>query len=84
MVHHIARVNNVNDATPELGNRLRVVRAEKDLSQAAVAAMAGVTRQTIIAIESGGYCPSVRLALVLARALGRPVDEIFFLKEEES
>lgn len=74
----------MNDRTPELGNKLRVMRAEKDLSQVALAAMAGVTRQTIIAIESGGYCPSVRLALILARALGKQVDEIFFLEEAES
>ncbi len=73
----------MDESTPELGNRLRVLRAERDLSQAALAKMAGVTRQTIIAIENGGYCPSVRLALMLARSLERHVDEVFFLEEAE-
>lgn len=74
----------MDEKTPELGNRLRVLRAERDLSQAALAGMAGVTRQTIISIENGGYYPSVRLALILARALERRVDEVFFLEEAEN
>jgi len=41
----------------------------------------GVTRQTILAIEKGGYEPSVRLALELARALAVPVDDLFWLAE---
>lgn len=62
-----------------LGNRLRVARAERQLSQEQLAAMAGVTRQTISSIETGQYCPSALLAFQLAERLGKRVDELFFL-----
>jgi putative transcriptional regulator len=64
-----------------LGNRLRVARAELRLSQEALATLAGVTRQTIGAIENEQYCPSALLAFVLARCLGKPVADVFFLEE---
>lgn len=64
-----------------LGNRLRVARAEKELSQAALAELVGVTRQTISSIETGQYCPSALLAFLLAKALDKPVDELFYLEE---
>lgn len=66
---------------PKLENRLRVARAERDLSQEDLARLAGVTRQTISSIETGQYCPSALLAFVLAKRLGRHVDELFQLKE---
>ncbi|MCG3196044.1 MAG: hypothetical protein GHCLOJNM_00515 [bacterium] len=69
--------------TPTLGNRLKVARAERELSQEQLATLAGVTRQTISAIETGLYCPSALLAFVLANRLGKRVDELFFLKGEE-
>ncbi|NUN96309.1 MAG: helix-turn-helix transcriptional regulator [Candidatus Omnitrophica bacterium] len=69
--------------TPTLGNRLKVARAERELSQEQLANLAGVTRQTISAIETGLYCPSALLAFVLANRLGKRVDELFFLKGEE-
>ena len=65
-----------------LANHMRVARAEKRLSQEDLARMAGVTRQTIGAIENGPYCPSAMLAFVLARELERPVSELFYLEEE--
>jgi putative transcriptional regulator len=67
-----------------LGNRLRVARAERQLSQEQLAAMAGVTRQTISSIETGQYCPSALLAFQLAERLGKRVDELFFLDGEGS
>lgn len=67
-----------------LGNRLKVARAEKNLSQEQLAALAGVTRQTVSSIETGQYNPSALLALVLARRLGKTVEELFFLKEDPS
>jgi putative transcriptional regulator len=67
-----------------LGNRLRVVRAEDRLSQEQLARLAGVTRQTISAIENGQYCPSARLAFVMARELKRPITDLFFLEDEAS
>ena len=65
-----------------LRNRLRELRAERDLTQAALAEQVGVSRKTINTIENGVFIPSTLLALKLARALGRPVDEIFALDDE--
>ena len=67
-----------------LANRLKVARAEAGLSQSDLAAMVGVTRQTICSIETGQYCPSTLLAFLLARALGKPVDQLFMLEGAES
>ncbi|MDX9974993.1 MAG: helix-turn-helix transcriptional regulator [FCB group bacterium] len=64
-----------------LCNRLKVARAEKDLSQEQLALLAGVTRQTIGSIETGQYNPSALLALVLAQCLDKRIDELFFLEE---
>ena len=69
-------------ATQTLGNRLKVARAEAGLSQEKLADLAGVTRQTISAIETGLYCPSALLAFLLAKHLDKRVDELFFLNGE--
>jgi putative transcriptional regulator len=66
-----------------LCNRLKVARAEKDLSQDQLAALAGVTRQTISSIETGQYNPSALLALVLARRLGKAVEDLFYLEGDQ-
>jgi putative transcriptional regulator len=66
-----------------LQNRLRVARAEQRLSQEQLARMAGVTRQTISAIENGQYCPSALLAFILASELNKPVEELFYLDERK-
>lgn len=66
-----------------LCNRLKVARAEKDLSQEQLAGLAGVTRQTIGSIEAGDYNPSALLALLLARCLDKPVESLFFLEREK-
>lgn len=63
-------------------NRLRVARAERDLSQGELASSVGVSRQTISSIETGQYCPSTVLALRLARTLGEPVEQLFWLEGE--
>jgi len=68
---------------PKLENRLRVARAELQLSQEELAALVGVTRQTISSIETGQYCPSALLAFVLAKRLGKPVEDLFQLKETQ-
>lgn len=65
-----------------LGNRLRALRAERDLTQAALAELVGVSRKTINTIENGVFVPSTLLALKLARALGEPVETLFFLPPE--
>jgi putative transcriptional regulator len=69
-------------AIQQLGNRLKVARAEHGLSQAELAVLVGVTRQTIGAIETRQYCPSALLAFLLAKQLGKRVDELFFLDGE--
>jgi putative transcriptional regulator len=64
-----------------LRNRLKVARAEKDLSQEQLASLVGVTRQTISSIETGQYIPSTLLAIILAQRLGKRVEELFFVEE---
>ena len=66
----------------KLGNKLKVARAERDLSQEQLASLVGVTRQTIISIEKGHYSPSALLAFQLADKLHKPVNELFFLQGE--
>jgi putative transcriptional regulator len=65
-----------------LCNRLKVARAEKNLSQEQLAAMARVTRQTISSIETGQYNPSALLALTLARCLDKRFENLFYLEEK--
>lgn len=60
-------------------NQIASTRKSADLTQAQLAELVGVTRQTIIAIEKGNYTPSVLLALKLSRALKQPVGELFWL-----
>jgi putative transcriptional regulator len=67
-----------------LCNRLKVARAEKNLSQEQLGLLAGVTRQTISSIETGLYNPSALLALILARCLERRVEDLFSLEEDKS
>ena len=62
-------------------NRLKVLRAERDLSQADLAAQVGVSRQTINAIETEKYDPSLPLAIKIARLFGQNVEAIFFLDD---
>jgi putative transcriptional regulator len=62
-----------------LGNRLRQWRADKELTQAELARLAGVSRKTINTVENGVFVPSVQLALVLARTLGTTVEALFHL-----
>jgi len=59
-------------------NRLRVLRAEHDLSQADLAQRLGVSRQTVNAIETGKYDPSLPLAFKVAQVFGQRIEDIFF------
>jgi putative transcriptional regulator len=58
-------------------NRLKVLRAERDWSQADLAAQLGVSRQTVNAIETGKYDPSLELAFRVARLFSQSIEEIF-------
>jgi DNA-binding XRE family transcriptional regulator len=64
-----------------LRNRLKETRQQKNLTQEDLASAAGVTRQTIIAIEKEKFVPSAKLALELASALDTPFAELFWLEE---
>ncbi len=59
-------------------NKLRVLRAEREWSQADLADLAGVSRQTIHALEKGKYDPSLPLAFKLARLFELHIEDIFF------
>ena len=65
-----------------LKNRLRVLRAEKDISQEILANAVGVSRQTIVSIEGEDYSPSVTLALKIAGYFGKNMEEVFFLEKK--
>jgi len=68
----------------KLGNHLRRCRFDREeMSQEALAAEIGVTRQTIISIEKGKFVPSALLVLKLARFFNKPVEEIFYIIEED-
>ncbi len=58
--------------------RLKAARAAMDLSQQALAEKVGVSRQTINAIESGDYNPTINLCVAICRALDKTLDEIFW------
>lgn len=63
----------------ELRNTIKVQRAIRNLTQAELGELAGVTRKSVNAIETGRMVPSVLLALKLARALGVSLDDLFKL-----
>jgi putative transcriptional regulator len=58
-------------------NTLRVLRAERSWSQADLSEKLGVSRQTVNALETGRYDPSLPLAFHIARLFGHPIEEIF-------
>ena len=64
-------------------NTIRVERAIKNITQAELAELIGVSRQTINTIESNRYVPSTVLALKIARVFGKPVEEVFMLDDED-
>ena len=61
-----------------LKNRLKDIRMEKGLSQSLLAEMVGVSRNTISSIETGQFCPTAKLALILCIALDRKFEEVFY------
>ena len=67
----------MND-TLVLKNHLKEIRSEKNLSQNALAEMVGVPRNTISSIETGQFCPTAKLALILCVALDKKFEEIFY------
>lgn len=64
-------------------NIIRIERAFKDITQAQLAELVGVSRQTINTIESNRYVPSTILALKIARVFGKPVEQVFLLDDDD-
>ena len=63
-----------------LKNRLKEYRKELDLSQDELAKMVGVSRNTISSIETGQFCPTAKLALVICIALDKKFEELFYFE----
>ena len=61
-----------------LKNRIKEARTERKLSQAALAELVGVSRNTISSIETGQFSPTAKLALVLCIALDKKFEELFY------
>lgn len=61
-----------------LKNRIKEARAERRLSQAALAELVGVSRNTISSIETGQFSPTAKLALILCIALDKKFEELFY------
>lgn len=64
-------------------NNIKVERAKHNMTQAELAEKIGVSRQTINAMELNKYVPSTLLALKIAKLFKTPVEELFFLQENE-
>jgi putative transcriptional regulator len=69
---------------PKVENGLRELRQERGWTQGELAAVIGVSRQSINSIERNRYTPSLELALEFSRLFECPTDEIFWLSEEDS
>ncbi|MFN8401798.1 MAG: helix-turn-helix transcriptional regulator [Anaerolineales bacterium] len=65
-----------------MNNNLKVLRAEKNWSQADLAEKLNVSRQTVNALETGKYDPSLPLAFKIADLFGKKIEEIFFPERE--
>ncbi len=57
--------------------QIKVARAEKDMTQKALAEAVGISRQTMNAIEQGEYNPTIRLCRAICRVLGKSLDDLF-------
>jgi len=64
-------------------NRLKVLRAERDWSQAHLAELLDVSRQTVNALETGKYDPSLPLAFKIAALFGCKIEDVFLPEEKE-
>lgn len=64
-------------------NRIKVLRAERDWTQADLADRVGISRQAVISIEKYKYTPSLELAFKIAEAFGVSIDRVFEHREEE-
>lgn len=64
-----------------MNEKMRAARKEKGLSQAELATIIGVSRQTVNMVESGDYNPTIALCLKICKALGQTLDQLFWEEE---
>ena len=64
--------------------RIKVARAEKDMTQKALAEAVGISRQTMNAIEQGEFNPTIRLCWAICRVLGKSLDDLFGEEEPQN
>lgn len=64
--------------------KIKVARAELDMTQKALAEAVGISRQTMNAIEQGEYNPTIRLCRNICRVLGKSLDELFWEENEDA
>ncbi|MGG0823395.1 helix-turn-helix transcriptional regulator [Paenibacillus turicensis] len=64
-------------------NRIKVLRAERDWTQADLAEQVGISRQAVISIEKYKYTPSLELAFKIAQAFNVSINEVFTMREDE-
>ncbi len=64
-------------------NRIRVLRAEHEMTQEQLAELVGVTRNTLISIEKDKYCPSLKLGFRIARIFNVDINDVFMYEEEK-
>lgn len=62
--------------------KMKAARAAMDMSQDELAKRAGVTRQTISAVENGDYNPTINLCISICKALGKTLDELFWTEDK--
>jgi putative transcriptional regulator len=71
-------------AKARIDNTIRRLRFDAgEMTQKTLAELVGVSRQTIVAIEKGDYSPSLELAFLIARAFGKPLEEVFIFQPAE-
>jgi len=64
-------------------NRIKVLRAEQDMTQEQLAVLVGVTRNTIISMEKDKYSPSLKLGYRIAHVFGVGIDDVFTYEEDK-
>lgn len=69
-------------AHKSVGNNLKEIRIKLGITQAELAELVGVARVSIISIEKGHFIPTVETALRIGKALGLPIEQIFWLQEK--
>jgi putative transcriptional regulator len=66
-----------------VGNHVKELRTQLGMTQAQLAESVGVARVSIVAIETGRFLPTIETALLISKALKAPIEEIFWLKENQ-